>query len=85
MFRIAGGVNFAGEIDGGGGDDTLEGPDADTTWTINAPNAGSVPFVAGGFSQIENLQGGSGADLFTFTGAGSISGTLAGGPGSATP
>jgi len=60
---------------------TLIGPDADTTWNISAVNGGSG--IAGkfafGFSQFQNLLGGAGADVFQFTAAGSLAGSLNGG------
>jgi hypothetical protein len=65
--------------------DKLTGPDADTNWTINRANGGTVGAVA--FAGFENLQGGAGVDVFKFVagggggvgGTGSLSGTLDGG------
>ena len=42
-------------LDGGAGDDTLFGPPADSTWTIDGANAGNVAGID--FSGIENLTG----------------------------
>jgi acrosin len=83
-FTFTTGGSLSGTIDGGGAPagsagDTLQGPDANTAWTINAPNAGTATFVPAGFVRIENLQGGAGVDTFTFTTSGSLSGTIAGG------
>jgi hypothetical protein len=62
--------------------DSLVGPSAATTWIISAANAGTTSGLA--FSSFENLTGGSGADTFAFTGAGSIGGNLSGGGGANT-
>ena len=59
--------------------DTLIGPGAATTWTINAANGGRVG--ASNFSSFENLVGGSGTDTFKLSGSGSLSGTIDGGGG----
>jgi hypothetical protein len=59
--------------------DTLIGPNATTTWTISGTNARIVSGLT--FSGFENLTGGSAADTFAFTGAGSIRGSVNGGGG----
>ncbi|MBT3389708.1 MAG: calcium-binding protein [Chloroflexi bacterium] len=71
-------------LDGGGGTDTLVGPDAATTFDITGTNSGiltttdsTLPFVS-----FENLSGATKVDTFVLRDAGSISGTLAGGSGS---
>jgi hypothetical protein len=57
--------------------DTLIGPDADTNWVISSPGGGTAgSFTFAGF---ENLVGGSGVDVFQFTGVGSLKGKLDGG------
>jgi uncharacterized repeat protein (TIGR01451 family) len=77
-INTSGGVTF----DGGGGTDTLVGPDADTTWTVNGPNAGALGGpVPVAFVNVENLTGGASADTFSFTAAGSVDGTIDGGGG----
>jgi hypothetical protein len=57
--------------------DQLIGSNANTTWTISSADGGSASGFA--FSGIENLVGGSGVDIFRFTGSGSISGSVDGG------
>jgi hypothetical protein len=57
--------------------DTLVGSNADTSWTISSANAGKAGTFS--FTGIENLVGGSGVDVFKFTAAGSISGSINGG------
>ncbi|NVM20741.1 MAG: LEPR-XLL domain-containing protein, partial [Desulfobacterales bacterium] len=56
-FVLGDGGGISGLIDGGGGEDTLVGPDADTDWTIDGMNAGQVAGVS--FSGFENLTGGA--------------------------
>ena len=76
----ASGVSDVVAVVGGAGANTLIGPDADTNWNVTATDAGSVAGVS--FSGVENLAGGSGADVFVFTG-GSVA-AAAGGAGSDT-
>jgi fibronectin-binding autotransporter adhesin len=65
---------------GSGTNDTLTGPDANRSWTINALNSGTVGSVA--FTGFENLTGGSMDDAFTFSTAnGRITGNLVTGTG----
>jgi uncharacterized repeat protein (TIGR01451 family) len=84
--QIAGGApgGFSGitELEGSTAvNNTLIGPDADTTWTISAANggAGSAGSFAFLFSQFQNLVGGAGVDVFHFSAGGSLSGSLDGG------
>ncbi len=58
--------------------DKLIGPNAISTWTLTAINAGTVGTF--GFSGVENLTGGTSADTFKFT-AGSVTGEIDGGAG----
>ena len=57
------GGGVAGTLDGGADTDTLQGPDADTTWTADGTTL-TVNGVALTLSNIEKLQGGSGVDTF---------------------
>jgi acrosin len=69
-------------FDGGGGANTLIGPNLPSTFDITSNNAGTVGNVT--FSSVQNLVGGSAADTFKFhTGAG-VSGTINGGGGTNT-
>jgi hypothetical protein len=63
-------------LTGGSGTDTLIGPEMDAIWNVTGANAGIVASVA--FSGIENLEGGSVADVFVFAG-GSVAATSGGG------
>ena len=74
LSRLNGRVSF----DGGGGNDTLAGPLQDTTWNVNAADAGSVRGL--GFSHVGTLQGAAGnQDSFVFSATGSLSGRADGG------
>ncbi len=77
-FSLEAGGSLSGELDGGEGDDELSGPEADSTWNITGPNAGSIAGIS--FTEIENLTGGLGADVFVFSG-GSVVGLVEGGAG----
>jgi Ca2+-binding RTX toxin-like protein len=66
-------------LTGGAGNDTLIGPDADTTWNIQGTNVGLVAGL--NFSGFENLTGGIGADTFVFFDGAGISGKIDGGIG----
>lgn len=62
--------------------DTLRGPDAATTWTINTANGGTAGAIT--FTSFENLLGGTAADTFKLSGSGNVTGALDGGFGSGT-
>ena len=65
---------------GQGGDDTLVGPAADTTWVVDGADSGEVAGVR--FAAIENLRGQSdNQDYFIVTATGSLTGVLDGGEG----
>src|SRR5262249_12682063 len=66
-------------VNGGGGSETLIGPNATSAWTINGPNAGTLGNVS--FTAVQNLTGGTGLDAFTFGSGGSVSGKVDGGGG----
>ena len=77
VFSLAG--SFAGSIDGGGGNDTLAGANADTEFSITGTNSGMVTDAT--FTRIGNLSGGTQADRFRFSASGSLTGTIDGGGG----
>jgi Ca2+-binding RTX toxin-like protein len=68
------------EIDGGGGTNTLMAPNQFNAWTITAPNEGRIDNWAT-FSAIHNIKGNANVDVFSFQGAGSVSGTINGSGG----
>ena len=74
-FELTGGT-LLGTIDGQGGDDTFTGDDVDNTFTIATLNSGTATGVSG-FSNIENLEGGTQSDRFELAG-GTLSGTIDG-------
>jgi hypothetical protein len=80
-FTFTGG-SLSGTINGGAGSNTITGDDNGDSFTITASNAGSIPsLLSAGFSNIQNLVGGTGNDSFAFTGSGSLSGSIDGGAG----
>lgn len=79
-LRVSSGAD---SLRGGLGDDTVVGTNATSTWTISAPNAGSVTGSTT-YAEVEALRGGSGADRFNVGAAGGISGVIDGGGGSNT-
>jgi hypothetical protein len=85
-FELVDALPIGVTIDGGADNDTIHGPALGTEWTIDGANSGSANGITS-FVGIENLVGGSdatdgrGTDIFTFQGAGSISGTVDGGAG----
>ena len=79
-----GGV-VGGNINGGGGFDTITGDDtrAQMTFIISGLNSGSIldgqtAVVGGSFISVETLVGGAGADTFMFANAGSLQGPIDG-------
>src|SRR5581483_9714141 len=69
---------LSGNIDGGGGTNTLKGDNVANTWNINGVNSGTVTGLGGTFTNIQNLTGNANNDTFNFKG-GSVSGTVDGG------
>ena len=75
---------ITGSIHGGAGEgggvlNSLTGKDVDSTWTITNSDAGNLSYL-NSFTNIQNLTGGSAADIFNFsTGTAAITGTINGG------
>ena len=78
-FTLAGGT-LSGTLDGGLGSNTLTADNVSNTWTITGADAGSVTGIAGGFTNVGNLVGGTSSDDYTLAG-GTLSGTVDGGLG----
>jgi hypothetical protein len=78
------GGTFAGvnRVTGGAGFDTLVGPDAGATWSLDGPNFGTVAGVT--YASFENLTGGAGTDRYLFQPGGGVSGNIDGGGGANT-
>ena len=77
---------FAGNMSGGAGIDSLTGNLGDNSWTIDSDDGGSVsadttPFISATYDAVENLIGNSGNDAFTVSATGNLSGTIDGGSG----
>jgi uncharacterized repeat protein (TIGR01451 family) len=68
-------------FDGGPGNDTLIGTNVAQTWNITGANSGNIPGATSAFTTTESLTGGSAADNFVFSAAGSINQKLDGGLG----
>lgn len=62
--------NLTGAVVGGAGpgvNRVTDQTNRDNDWMIDDLDAGDVAFITGGFTQIQSLTGGPGADVFTFT------------------
>src|SRR5262249_23572800 len=72
-------LNWSGtaSLDGGGGSNTLEGPDSGNTWEITGTDAGNLDSNVR-FVSIQNLLGGSASDVFQFYTGGQLSGMIDG-------
>jgi hypothetical protein len=76
-------------LDGGGGSNTLQGPNQNNIWQITSPNAGALDTNIR-FGNIQNLIGGTANDVFAIRKdpflriGGSLNGTLNGGGGTDT-
>jgi hypothetical protein len=82
-FTVAGPIAAAAiTIDGGGGSNTLVGPNTANTWAIKGQNSGMLNAIA--FRNFQNLVGGGTSDVFRFNPAGASIGTIKGGTGAAT-
>jgi hypothetical protein len=64
-------------VTGGGGFDTLDGANITNLWTITGQGVGKLNTQVS-FSAITNLVGGTGLDVFKFTGTGSVPGWING-------
>jgi PKD domain len=71
-------------LKGAGGSDSLAGPDQANTWDLTGANAGTLNSTTS-FTGIENLTGGSAAEVFAFTnGTAAVTGNIDGGGGANT-
>jgi hypothetical protein len=66
-------------INGGSGANTLIGPNATNTWTLTGPGGGTLDHT--GFTAMEVLEGGPGADTFRFMPGGTVPLLVDGGGG----
>ncbi len=78
-FAFTNPVVLTGSIDGGLGNDTLVGDDDGNAFIVTAANMGTLlPNTSGGWSNVENLTGGSGVDTFVVSLGGSLQGAISG-------
>lgn len=82
-FVFSAGGSITGSIDGGLGNDSLQGSDGINSWNISGTNVGDLNGLVA-FSGIETLKGGNAADTFMFMDGASFSGDLNGGAGNDT-
>jgi hypothetical protein len=72
-------------VDGGGGNDTVAGPDAPTTYTLTGLNSGTIMADTFGatvtFSNLENVTGGAVDNTLVFGNGNGITGRFVGGNG----
>ena len=80
---LAGGFSNIDVLVGGGGTDTLQGRDvvAVSTWDLDGTDTYNDGAQTLAFSAIENLTGGTGADLFDFADGATVAGAVDGGVG----
>ncbi|MCP4277057.1 MAG: hypothetical protein GY779_11975, partial [Gammaproteobacteria bacterium] len=85
-FTVASGATLNGAIDGGGGTgtNTLTQADGTNTWGITGADRGTLTDITSGFSNIQNLTGGSGDDDFTVASGATLNGAIKGGTGTNT-
>jgi hypothetical protein len=75
-FNLAAGTPVA-TLNGGGGNNTLVGPSAPTSYNITGSNAGNLSGGASAsFSNVQNLTGGSGNDAFLFADGAGVGGNI---------
>lgn len=67
-------------VNGGTGTNTLIGTGQSNTWNVTGTNSGTLNGNVT-FSNMQNLTGGTGGDVFKFSGAGNIAGNITGGSG----
>jgi hypothetical protein len=90
-FELSGDPGAAVSLKGGGGSDTLAGPNQVNTFRVTGTNAGTLDFATDlRFSSVENLEGNAQADTFQFANGlssltqPSLSGTINGRQGADT-
>ncbi len=83
-FVVATGATFPGAIDGGGGANTLTGPNQNAVWDLIGTDAGDIQGVVGSFQNILEVIGGSGNDDFIVHAGAALMGGIDGGGGDNT-
>jgi hypothetical protein len=82
-FYVGDGASLSGYLDGGGGDNTVVGPDVANTWSVWGYDAGTLNYAVT-FSSVQYLVGGADADTFYIGDGTGLSGYLDGGGGTNT-
>lgn len=77
-FTLSGGT-LAGNINGGGGTNTIAGDNVSNTWNLTGTNGGTVTGLTGQFSNIQNLVGGNSNNHFVFANGATVTGLVNGG------
>jgi hypothetical protein len=79
LFEFANGGSLTGTVAGNGGTDTVDGDDAGREFDVTGAGSGAVPVILpAGFTGIENLIGGSGADQLVVGASGTLAGSFDG-------
>jgi hypothetical protein len=82
-FYVGDGASLSGYLDGGGGDNTVVGPDVANTWSVWGYDAGNLNYAVN-FYSVQYLVGGADADTFYIGDGAGLSGYIDGGGGSNT-
>ena len=80
-FTLSGVGTLSGSIDGGAGINSLQAADGANSWIVTGSRSGTVTGIGVGYSSIDNLIGGSGADSFALNNGVITSGSIDGGAG----
>ncbi len=85
-FIIDSSVTVLVSIEGGGGKNTVIGPNLNTAWSFTGADKGigNTASTDFNFKGIRNIVGGTGNDTFSFATGGSLSGSIDGGAGTDT-
>ncbi len=81
QFQIDPALGVPVIVAGGAGSNTLGMTGGNVVWNVAGVNAGSVADGQVRFSQVQNLQGGAGRDVFRFANLGRVDGAVTGSPG----
>ena len=83
-FTFTDSGSLTGTVDGDNGSDTLTGDDDGNTFTITGNNQGTLAGKTSGWSNIENLSGGTDNDNFIFSDGATLAGIINGEDGNDT-